>query len=45
MEVPLKIVQTAAIAEVVHASIGIVRSPPLVTGECVRGESLELLKL
>lgn len=32
VEVPLEIAQTAAVAEVVHAAVGIVRSPVFVTG-------------
>jgi hypothetical protein len=32
VEVPLKIAQTAAVLEVVHSILGIVRSPVMITG-------------
>lgn len=38
VEVPLKIAQTAAVMEVVHSALGVVRSPVMITGAraCVR---------
>ena len=32
VEVPLKVVQTAAIMEVLHSAVGLVRSPVMITG-------------
>jgi hypothetical protein len=32
LEMPLKVVQTAAVMEVVHASVGLVKSNPFLTG-------------
>lgn len=32
MEAPLKVAQTAAIMEVVHSGVGLVRSPVFITG-------------
>ena len=32
VEVPLKLAQTAAVLEVVHSALGLVRSPVFITG-------------
>jgi hypothetical protein len=34
-ELPLKVVQTAAVLEVLHSAVGLVRSPVAITGEDV----------
>ena len=38
VDLPLKIVQTAAIAEIAHSLLGVVKSPFFTTCECVLGK-------
>lgn len=33
VEVPLEVAQTAAVLEIVHSALGLVRSPLMITGE------------